>query len=425
MTLFRYKAVAAALSGDTSPPVRGEIVAATPSEARAALRRGGLRPVWLRAARGGERPASKADPAGIQQLLRAWVQSWRRGRHRALKGDLCDALATLLDAEIRLRNALGALADDGEADRRVRRVAKELRAAVETGVPFSKAMAAHSGWFDAGEIAMANSGESSSDLPRVIRRIGERAGGAARAESAVVGALLYPLIIGLVGVGVALFLANRTLPQLSGVLAAADLDPPALTAAVMGIGGFVWSYLLLLMTGSVLLVAAVGTGVRRLTATSAFAHRVVAGLMPRFLRRRQIARALSHLADLTEAGVPLVDAIPLAAQTCSALVGGTLRTQLDHAGQQMREGVQAGRALESVSALPAEARRIVRVGVDSGELSAALRRVAERTRHQADRALERWSKLAEPAAILVMAVCVGVVVMAAVLPILRLQEIVR
>jgi type IV pilus assembly protein PilC len=63
------------------------------------------------------------------------------------------------------------------------------------------------------------------------------------------------------------------------------------------------------------------------------------------------------------------------------------------------------------------------VGQASGELDQLLVRIAERYSRQARRLIDRLAALLEPAVILILAALVGTVVMAAVLPLLRLQEI--
>lgn len=67
---------------------------------------------------------------------------------------------------------------------------------------------------------------------------------------------------------------------------------------------------------------------------------------------------------------------------------------------------------------------LVRVAEEGGDLADALARLAERHDRIARRLIDRLAGLLEPAAIVLLAAFVGVVVMAAVLPLMRLQEVV-
>ena len=71
-----------------------------------------------------------------------------------------------------------------------------------------------------------------------------------------------------------------------------------------------------------------------------------------------------------------------------------------------------------------ECRRLIAIGESAGELPEILARLAERTHRSAARAVDRLASLLEPAVILLLATLIGFVVMGAVLPILRLQEII-
>ncbi|MCH8825270.1 MAG: type II secretion system F family protein, partial [Planctomycetes bacterium] len=68
-------------------------------------------------------------------------------------------------------------------------------------------------------------------------------------------------------------------------------------------------------------------------------------------------------------------------------------------------------------------RSLLKVGQASGELDQLLQRIGERYSRQANRLIDRLAVLLEPCVILSLAVFVGMVVMAAILPLLRLQEV--
>ena len=407
---------------ETAPSNRlrtGEIVAACPADVRHALRAQGLRPIRVSARRirtGGSLPL---------QSLRRLGADYVRGRRGSVKAELCDALATLLASEVTLAESLGTLAGDSAGSKSARRLAARLESGVRSGETLSASAAQEVSWFDPSEIAMLQAAELSGELARVLRTITDRALQTDERRSAIGAALLYPSAVALVGVAVAIFLANRTLPQLVGVLESAGVEPPRLTAIVMTIGQAIWTNMIMLA----LVLAVVVAAAVLIWSMAARRWPRIVGLLrraaPKWTRDQLIARWLRQFSDLLEAGVPMTEALVSAASTCRGVLGSRLRADIEAASAEIHSGADAVDVLHNVRDLGAEVRQVIRVGADAGELGPMLRRIADRLDRRADRSLTRWSRLIEPAAILVMAACVGVVVMAAMLPILRLQEIVQ
>jgi type II secretory pathway component PulF len=128
-----------------------------------------------------------------------------------------------------------------------------------------------------------------------------------------------------------------------------------------------------------------------------------------------------RLAELLRAGVPLVEAIRVLAPTA----GAALRAVLIEAAGRLERGDDLAAAFSAPAWFDAEFVRLLEVSQRSGELAPMLLRVGRRYERQSRRLIDRLTRLLEPAVILALGVLVGTVVMAAVLPILRLQEILR
>ncbi|MBL9149245.1 MAG: type II secretion system F family protein [Phycisphaerae bacterium] len=135
-----------------------------------------------------------------------------------------------------------------------------------------------------------------------------------------------------------------------------------------------------------------------------------------------LARALRRVAELLRSGLPLVEALRVTAPSCRGLSTG-LAMALRRAARRIESGDDVSESLDAPAWFDAELRRLVAVGEAGGGLEPVLLRVAERHERQADRLVDRLSSLLEPAAILVLAALVGTVVMAAVLPLVKLQEV--
>jgi general secretion pathway protein F len=410
--MWRYRAVA---SGGL---IRGEHAGETASEVRTALHAAGLRVLDLRPL---ARRALPGSPGGPLAILRRQGERQLRARRGMRKSELFDALATMLEAGVPLVEAVGSIGSSG-GSRPTRAMLAQVGDDLRGGSSLADAMGGHPSWFDDAETAMLRAGQQSGDLPSVIRTLSERHGRAGELSNRLASALAYPAIVAAVGVGVVIFLSTRTLPELAAVLTEAGQEVPALTASVMAFGrgllaAVPWLALVPVLATSLLvawamLAGKIGLGPPRLPAL----------LTPGVVRRAAAAEALLGLAELLRTGVPAVEALRVLAPTAGGLVGSRLGANLRSAASRVERGESFADALDDPLWFPDEARRLVRVGEQSGELESVLARLGHRYQRSARRLIDRLAALLEPAVILMLAVGVGVVVMAAVLPLVRLQE---
>jgi type II secretory pathway component PulF len=296
----------------------------------------------------------------------------------------------------------------------------DVREQLRSGSSLAQAMMEHPTWFDPSEVAMVRAGQHSGSLPDVLEALAQRHERSGQVSQKLTTALGYPTIVAMVGLGVVVFLSVKTLPDLVAVLSDAGIETPALTSRVMGFGQLIAGHWL-----------SIGIGLPGLTVIGIVAGGMLASrgielphrlrrLSPRLLRRMAVARVSLQLAELLRAGVPMVEAIRVLAPTAA---GTALRRRLLSAADQIERGQELATALGDRHWFDTQFCRLLEVGQASGELEVLLERLGHRYARQANRLIDRLTALLEPCVILTLAVLVGMVVMAAVLPLLRLQEV--
>jgi type II secretory pathway component PulF len=428
VSVWRYEAIDIRDPSRPSPR-RGELVAPTAAEARAALRGVGLSVVAIREARPG--PSSRPDraarigrPRGADRE-RA-VDRWLRTRRLQLRADLLDAIATLLRTGVPLLESLDTLLAGGDAlPSSLRRSLSSVRDDVRSGGSLASALGRHPGWFDPVEVAAVEAAQVGGLLPDTLAQLADRQTRGAALGQRILSALAYPAVVATVGLFVAAFLATRTLPELATILSNARVEVPALTAAVIAVGAVLSAWWPVLVVGGVGaaigLAAALAGGARRLpTAARDRLDRAV----PTVVRRAALATALRRISELLAAGVPLVEALRVAAPAHAGLVAG-LGDALRAAASSIERGCDAASAFDAPAWFDPELRRLIAVGESTGELGRVLAEMAARRERQAARLVDRLASLLEPASIILLAALVGTVAMAAVLPLVRLQEVLR
>ena len=420
MTVYRYKAVPLQPSETPAGPLAGELAADSPAALRASLRRIGLQVIEARPARA---RTLRVKPSGWSGPLVHWLQSRARARRADPKAELFDSIATMLEAGVPIVEAVSTLTQ-GRARGRARTMLVELRESLNNGQTLDDAMAGSLWWFEGAEIAMVRAARASGELPSVLRTLAERHQRAGTLSAKIVGALTYPAVVSCVGVGVVMFLSVRTLPDLVGILRDEGVAPPGLTLAIIATGRGMLAYGPLLLLAAIALAAGGAALVSRLRRRGWRAPARLRALLPAFARRALLARAWASLAELVRTGVPLVEALRITGPTVSGLFGGSLRRELQEAAGSIERGSSLADALTDHVWFDAECRRLISIGENAGELSEVLQRLADRAHRAATRAVDRLASMLEPAVILILATLIGVVVMGAVLPIIRLQEII-
>ena len=425
MTVWRYTAVPTRGEGGTRRS--GELAGEGAAEVRAALRRAGLQVIDLRLVRSVRTLRSEAGSgwwSDARQSIRTAVHRYLRRRRQHERAELYDSLATMFCSGLPLLEAVETLI--GSTRRRrsaLRSVLVDIREQLRSGSSLAQAMSEHASWFEASEIAELAAGQHGGTLPDVLRTLAERHERSGELSHKLTAALAYPSIVAMVGLGVVVFLSVKTLPDLVRVLTDAGIETPALTARVMAFGQFFAGYWLAiglaLVLVTVLAVAGAGTAGSR----GIEPPKWLRGCSPKVLRRVAVARLSMQLAQLLRSGVPMVEALRVLAPTASG-GGGGLRRRLLTAADRVERGEELSAALDDEHWFDPEFRRLLDIGQASGELDVLLTRIGDRYARQARRLIDRLAALLEPGVILALAVLVGIVVMAAVLPLLRLQEVV-
>ncbi len=256
MTVWRYTAVPLQRAAQASAR-RGELAGESAAEVRASLRRIGLQVIDLRPLRrSATDQVTHNHLAWLRELhgsIRNSLEGYFRGRRRHERAELYDGLATMLDSGLPLLEAVDTII--GSTKRRrcaVRSMLVQVREQLRGGSSLAEAITAHRSWFDAGEVAMIEAGQLSGTLPRVLSTLAERHERSGELSNKLIGALAYPTIVAMVGLGVVIFLSVKTLPDLTQILTHAGIETPALTAKVMALGQFLaghWLALIVLAVG--------------------------------------------------------------------------------------------------------------------------------------------------------------------------------
>ena len=331
-------------------------------------------------------------------------------------------LAGLVSSGLPLERALSSLTEEAENEA-LRNLNAALRAEVNGGSSFAKALSQHPREFASIYTAVIEAGEQGGKLALVLERLADDLEERQLLKAKLIGASLYPAIVSVVALVIVLFLVSYVVPQVASVFAGTHRSLPFLTVAMLGISDFVKSY-----GWFVLLVLIVGTGVflfmlRNPVFREQFdAAWLTLPLVGRLARGYNAARFAGTLSMLSAAGVPILKALQAAAGTLS---NHALRSDALAALVLVREGAPLGSALAQQKRLPGLLAMFARLGEQTGQLPLMLERAARQLSNEVQRRAMQLATILEPLLIVVMGMVVMLIVLAVLLPIIQLNQWVR
>ncbi len=337
------------------------------------------------------------------------------GRYSARFAGVMSELATLLGTGIPLLEAMKSVAH--QQPRLVHVALMQLRDRVSSGVSLTEAMQEQPEMFDPLCIRMAEVGESSGTLDQTLRHWAEYKERSLQFRDRVTTALTYPIFVALTGVAVTIFLMTFVLPMLlESLLDSGKPLPWPTRIAKFGSDLFVhYGFELAVGFGIVI----VGTILLLRTDRGRWCWHALILKLPVFgllARKQAVSRIAFLIATLTKSGVPFLQALELTAKSSENRI---IRKALLDAADAVRSGHDIAPAMQKTDAFPMSVIQVFSVGQESGRLDEMLDRLAQDYDRQVSKTTERLATILEPVLILTLAIFVGFILFATILPILE------
>jgi len=329
-------------------------------------------------------------------------------------------LSTLIDSGMPLVEALSSIAEGMEHARSMQ-VISSVRQQVVEGSSLADALRMHH--FDDVICNMVEAGEETGQLDAVATRLAELLERRQALSQELLSATLYPVIILAFGVVVMLFLLAVVVPQIVTVFERAGGDLPALTVFVIATSEFIRNnglVLILLFSASIFAyIMAMKKETMRYKRDELL---LKIPALSSLLLKTNTSRYTRTLGMLLEGGVPALAAMKIAQQSITLL---PMREAVSQARDMLREGSSLADGLKTGGFVPLLALRMIAVGEQSGTLDKMLIRVADNYDKESSRNIKRLLTIMEPMLVMGMAVGVGTLAMAILLPIVEMNQLVH
>jgi len=328
-------------------------------------------------------------------------------------------LATMQAAGLPLVQAIGIIAEQATS-KNLQIVLRQVREDVSSGGNFSEALAKHPRAFNGLYVNMVKAGEQGGNLDVILERLSSYMEKAQALKSKIVGAMMYPLVIIVVMLGILVFLLVAVVPTFKDVFKSFNAKLPAPTLFLLWISDTMLHYYIPLIGGVVALVFGYKTfsktefGARTLDALS-----LKLPLFGDMLRKVATARFARTLGTLQKSGVPILDGMDIVAKTAGNKI---IESAIFKARASIREGEGISGPLRAVGVFPPMVIQMVSAGEETGKLDEMLVRIADFYDTEVDQMVETLMKLIEPLTMVVLGVTVGLIVLGMYLPMFQMGQ---
>lgn len=328
-------------------------------------------------------------------------------------------LATLIDAGLPLVRSLEVL-EKQEKHPSLKSALREMADTIQSGSTFAEALAQHPKIYNKLYVNMAKAGEVGGVLDKVLLRLAEFMEKAQRIKSKVTSAMVYPMVVMVMAVGILTFLMIFIIPKFKEIftdLLEGQALPP-LTEFVMGISSMMTTRLPYLVGVAVLLVILV-----KLMGRSEKGAAILDSIklkLPVFgvlISKTAIGRFARTLGTLMSSGVPVLQALNIVRDTSGNAVIARAVSQIHDA---VKEGENMAPPIEATKIFPPMVISMVQVGEETGDLPEMLMKIADTYDEEVDNTVAGLTSIIEPILIVFLAVVVGTIVISLFLPLISI-----
>ncbi len=331
-------------------------------------------------------------------------------------------LATLLEAGIPLVQALNGLIEQ-TGNRTLKTIIAQIKDSVNEGNTLTAALAEHPRLFSRIYINMVRAGEASGSLDVVLERLAEFGENQQALKSRITAAMIYPILMAVIGTGVLFMLITYIVPSITKVFENSNQALPLITILLIRVSTFLKQYWWLILLGLAGLLFLLRLALRRPAGRRIWDRLklTLPGLRDLNIKLAS-ARFGRTLSSLLQAGVPLVTALQIVKNILNNVL---LAEVLEQACDELEKGKSLSRTLRGNRWFPPMLIQMIGVGEQSGSLEKMLARAADSYEKEVETRIIALTSLIEPIMIIGMGAAVAVIVISILLPIFEMNQLIR
>ena len=331
--------------------------------------------------------------------------------------------ATMIDAGLPLVQCLDIQAEQ-QTNKNFGEALARVKADVEQGATFAESLGRHPHIFDELYVNLVTAGEVGGVLDTILNRLAAYLEKADNLRRKVKGAMVYPITVLVVAIGVLVLLLVKVIPVFEKMFKDFGGALPGPTQLVINVSHTMQHYLPYMVVGLIALGVAYSQGRKR---SPRFRYQTDATYLklPVFgplLRKVAVARFSRTFSTMLSSGVPILDALDICAKTSGNRV---IESGLQKTRTAISEGKTIAEPLRAAGMFPTMVVQMIAVGEQTGAMDSMLAKLADFYDDEVDAGVAALTSLLEPIMMVFLGGTIGTILIAMYLPIFKIAEVVK
>ncbi len=335
------------------------------------------------------------------------------------KSFFSNQLSLMLESGLQLSAGIRILKNQ-TTNQHFRAILTEVLNDLEQGKRFSESLARFPAVFNRVYVNIVHSGESSGKLDNVLAELGAQLAQDSDFTSKLKNAMIYPVIL-LVGiVAVALFASVKLIPSLTEVFNESEVDLPWATQLLIWFSNFMLGNWMWLLIGFVIVIVLIIYFLKT-PAGEMLTHQTLIREPTKLFLNFYLLRFCRVFGSLLNSGVPIINSL----QITSEVVGNdALRDELRYCAEQLEKGVPLSLPISESKYFPYFLSQMLLVGEKTGRTDQILLNLAKYFEKETTMRIENLQTIFEPVIIVILGIAVAILVFAVILPVYQFAQVV-
>ncbi|UXH44235.1 type II secretion system F family protein [Rossellomorea vietnamensis] len=321
--------------------------------------------------------------------------------------------ATLLQAGVTVVDATHILSEQTES-KALGKALKEIEDELRDGNPLSEAFSRHKKIFEPLLINMLKAGEASGSLDETLEGLATHYEKQHITKQKIISALAYPMVVGVIAIGVVIFLLAAVVPTFVNMLNDFGGELPAITQFVIASSDFMQKFWYIIIMFFVFI--AITLAMLRKDKRSKYYLDYAVLRIPIFgkmLQKAVLARMTRTLSSLFSSSVPILQALAIVEKVVENEVVARV---IGESRRSLEKGTSLTDPMKRHWAFPPLVTQMIAIGEETGSLDSMLAKVADFYEKEVESATDRLKSLIEPLMIVMLAGLVGTIVTSILVP---------
>ncbi|WP_040228958.1 type II secretion system F family protein [Bhargavaea cecembensis] len=327
--------------------------------------------------------------------------------------------STLLRAGVTIVDAINILSQQVES-KPFRRILTEIGDDLKGGGSLSDSMAKHPKAFEPLTLNMIAAGEASGNIDDALDRLAVHYEKSFATRQKVTSAMVYPVVVLVLATGVVIFLLTSIIPMFVEMFESLDAELPGITLFVLGASDFMRNYWYILV--GIVLLLVLGLYLMHRSTQGKYMLDMFILRMPLIgdmMKKSVLATLTRTLSSLFTSSVPIIQAIAMVERVVDNEV---IKRVLKQSRDELQRGNSIAGPMTGHWAFPPLIPHMIAIGEQTGSLDKMLAKVADFYEKEVDASTERLKSLIEPLMMIFLAIIVGTIVLAIMMPMFSMYE---